>query len=245
MMKHLYITTAVALAALAGLVVALKCHAQAVNSRPSVWRVGMEVSPAQVVRTGVDHWFTSGPIPDDVFARMRGKSYPAGCTVPRSSLRYLRLLHYDAEGRVKTGEMVCNRRIAADLVAIFKQLYTHKYPIESIRLIDDFDASDERSMRANNSTSFCYRTVKGSKKLSAHATGMAVDINALYNPYYKRHSNGRETVQPANAKRYCDRRAQFPYKIVEGDLLHRLFTSHGFQWGGAWRSVKDYQHFEK
>jgi len=52
-------------------------------------------------------------------------------------------------------------------------------------------------------------------------------------------------VQPANAREYCRRDARFPYKIERGDLLHRLFVQHGFRWGGAWRSVKDYQHFEK
>jgi hypothetical protein len=24
-----------------------------------------------------------------------------------------------------------------------------------------------------------------------------------------------------------------------------LFIQHGFKWGGNWRTVKDYQHFEK
>ena len=28
------------------------------------------------------------------------------------------------------------------------------------------------------------------------------------------------------------------------DEAYRLFTAAGFRWGGAWRSVKDYQHFE-
>jgi hypothetical protein len=32
---------------------------------------------------------------------------------------------------------------------------------------------------------------------------------------------------------------------VKGDLLYRLFINHGFEWGGNWRSKKDYQHFEK
>jgi hypothetical protein len=100
-------------------------------------------------------------------------------------------------------------------------------------------------MRANNSTCFCYRTVKGSNKLSAHARGMAVDINALYNPYYRRSRNGKVTVQPSNALKYCDRSASFPYKIDRNDLLYKLFIKHGFRWGGAWRTVKDYQHFEK
>ena len=43
---------------------------------------------------------------------------------------------------------------------------------------------------------------------------------------------------------YADRSKQYRYKIVKGDLLHRLFLKHGFTWGGAWRTMKDYQHFE-
>lgn len=188
--------------------------------------------------------FSVSVIPDNVFARMQGKSYPKGCPIRRSDLRYLRLLHVDRNGKVKHGEMVCNKAIANTVLDIFKELYIHKYPIESVRLIDDFDANDEKSMRANNSSCFCYRAVKGSKKLSAHARGLAVDINTLYNPYYKKSRNGKVTIQPATGSRYLDRNATFPYKITRGDLAWRLFTSHGFKWGGSWKSVKDYQHFE-
>jgi hypothetical protein len=220
-------------------------QAQSVQKTTKEWKAGVIVSAEEVERTGLEQWFVQQPIPDAVFARMQGKSYPAGCPIPRSSLRYLKVLHYDGDGRVRMGEMVCNRLIADDLVSIFKELYRHRYPIQSMRLIDDFDAVDERSMRANNSTCFCYRTVKGSNKLSAHARGMAVDINALYNPYYRRSRSGKVTVQPANALKYCNRSASFPYKIDRSDLLYKLFVKHGFRWGGAWRTVKDYQHFEK
>ncbi|MGI6243531.1 MAG: M15 family metallopeptidase [Prevotella sp.] len=220
-------------------------RAQSVQRPSKEWKAGTEVSAKMVERTGLGQWFVQQPIPDAVFARMQGKSYPAGCTIPRSSLRYLKVLHYDGDGHVRMGEMVCNRLIADDLVSIFKELYQHRYPIQSIRLIDDFDAVDERSMRANNSSCFCYRKVKGSKKLSAHARGMAVDINALYNPYYRRSRSGKVTVQPSNALKYCNRSASFPYKIDRNDLLYKLFIKHGFRWGGAWRTVKDYQHFEK
>lgn len=92
---------------------------------------------------------------------------------------------------------------------------------------------------------FCYRVVRGSKKLSAHAKGMAVDINTLYNPCVRRSRSGKLTVQPSVAAKYADRRGSFPYKIERGDLVWKLFTSRGFKWGGAWKSVKDYQHFEK
>ena len=73
---------------------------------------------------------------------------------------------------------------------------------------------------------------------------MAIDINPLYNPYYKL-SNGKETIQPATGKPYLDREAEFPYKIIKGDICHRLFTTNGFKWGGSWTSLKDYQHFER
>ena len=112
-------------------------------------------------------------------------------------------------------------------------------------LPDEYDADDERQMRANNSSCFCYRTIAGSKTLSKHATGMAVDLNTLYNPYVRRRANGTLFVQPANAKKYCNRQATFPYKITKKDLAYQLFTKHGFRWGGSWPKYKDYQHFDK
>jgi hypothetical protein len=189
--------------------------------------------------------FSSQPIPDSVFQRMQGRSWPEGCTIRRADLRYLRLSHYDAEKRQHVGEMVCNKAIADDLLDIFRELYRQQYPIQRIRLIDDYDASDERSMLDNNSSCFCYRRISGTTKLSKHAQGMAVDINTLYNPYVRTGKNGRRIVEPATATKYVDRRKSFPYKIVKGDLLHRLFLQHGFKWGGSWRTMKDWQHFEK
>ena len=189
--------------------------------------------------------FSVQPIPDSVFLRMQGRSWPEGCAVRRADLRYLRLSHFDAEKNEHVGVMVCNKVIANDLLEIFRELYRQKYPIQRIRLIDDYEAEDERSMRDNNTSCFCYRKVSGTTKLSKHATGMAVDVNTLYNPYVRTGKNGRRIVEPATAVKYVDRSKSFPYKIVKGDLLYRLFIRHGFKWGGSWRTVKDWQHFEK
>lgn len=189
--------------------------------------------------------FSVSLLSDSLFARMQGRSYPEGCTVPRSDLRHVRVLHVDAQGMVHKGELVCNKAIAQDLVDIFRQLYQARYPIEKIRLIDDYEADDEQSMSDNNTSSFCYRTVSGTKKLSKHALGMAVDINTRYNPYVRKGADGRQLISPDNGRPYADRRKSYPYKIVKGDLLYRLFIQHGFQWGGNWRTMKDYQHFEK
>jgi hypothetical protein len=188
--------------------------------------------------------FSVDTLTDAVFQRMLGRSYPEGCTVRRSDLRYLRVRHYDKDGQVHEGELVCHQKISRQLIDIFQRLYEARYPIERISLIDDYDADDEQSMRANNTSCFCYRTVAGSKKLSKHAQGLAIDINPLYNPYVKQCKDGSLKVQPLTGRKYTQRRASFPYKIEKGDLCHRLFLEHGFTWGGAWRTQKDYQHFE-
>lgn len=190
--------------------------------------------------------FRVDTLSDDVFNRMKGKSYPEGCQLPRSELRLISVLHYDAEKRVQKGEMVCNKAIAHDLIDIFRQLYEARYPIERMTLIDDYDADDERSMAANNTSCFCYRQVTGSKHLSKHALGLAVDINPLYNPYVKRSADGKhDIVSPAAGAQYANRRKASPYKLEKQDLCYRLFLEHGFKWGGNWNSLKDYQHFER
>jgi hypothetical protein len=87
--------------------------------------------------------------------------------------------------------------------------------------------------------------VSGSKNLSRHGRGLAIDINPLYNPYIKySKKDGHQIVEPVTGKPYVNRKADFPYKITTSDLCYKLFIKHGFSWGGAWRTMKDYQHFE-
>ncbi len=188
--------------------------------------------------------FTSEEIPDEVFARMAGKSYKEDCTVPREDLCYLRISCVGADGSAYIGEMVAAADLAEDLLDIFRQLYEAGYPIERMQLIDDYDASDQASMEANNTTCFNFRQIAGSTKLSNHSLGRAVDINPLYNPYVKKTANGT-IYDPPVAEAYADRDKDFPYKIDHDDLCYQLFTVHGFTGGGDWNSVKDYQHFEK
>lgn len=189
--------------------------------------------------------FTSTSIPDSVWQTMQGKSWHDNPYIKRSDLRYLRISHYDLEGRTHVGEMICNKLIAEKLLAIFRELYQAHYPIQQMRLPDVYDADDERQMRANNTSCFCYRNISGQKNLSKHARGLAVDINTLYNPYVRYNKkDGSQIVEPATAKKYANRKADFPYKITRYDLCYKLFTKYGFSWGGAWRSLKDYQHFE-
>lgn len=209
------------------------------------WIAGRQVSLADVEKFGLENCFAASEIDDFTFSRMRGKSYKSGCTIARSDLRYVKVLHYTAGGKIMTGEIVCNKSISNDLVEIFRALFKAKYPIESIVLVDEFDADDIRSMQANNTSCFNFRRVEGSKTLSNHSRGTAIDINPLYNPCVTRRRNGTTSVSPATGKKYADRTKHFDYKIDTTDKCYREFIKHGFTWGGNRRSKKDYQHFEK
>ncbi|MBR1657458.1 MAG: M15 family metallopeptidase [Synergistaceae bacterium] len=187
--------------------------------------------------------FKISEIDEATFARMKGKSYKDDCPIPLGDLRLLHVLHKDLEGNTHKGELVCNVYIASDVLEIFKALYEVGYPIERVRLVDEYNADDETSMRDNNSSCFNFRFISHTTRISKHGLGLAVDINTLYNPFVKE-VNGKRNVEPATAEEYTDRTKSFPYKIESGDLCYRLFTERGFEWGGEWKTVKDYQHFE-
>lgn len=224
-------------------------------------------SPAGVSSSGYEAEFFYEPLTEEVIARITGISYPvsqeAASTLPFSpvnivpdtgslavsyeDLRRLSLLYYDFQGEIRTGELICNKGIAQDLLEIFYELFLNEYQIEKIRLIDEYNGDDTASMLDNNTSCFNYRVVDGTDSLSKHALGCAIDINPFYNPYvvFNRNGSGETYISPAGSEIYADRSRDFPYKIDENDLCYRLFRDHGFTWGGNWNSSKDYQHFQK
>lgn len=187
--------------------------------------------------------FSYKPIDETLKARMLHKSYKPEADFSLNELVYIEVLHYDFKGEIRTGELVVNRRIADKVLAIFTELFDAKYPIEKLRLIDDYDADDDRSMADNNSSAFNYRTIAGTDKLSNHAMGMAIDINPLYNPYIQVR-DGNTNIYPANGHIYTNRSLNNPYFIHKNDVCYNCFIKHGFTWGGEWDPSKDYQHFE-
>lgn len=138
------------------------------------------------------------------------------------------------------GELIVARKLAQEVLDIFYELFEGGYEIEKIRLVDEYDADDERSMADNNSSAFNYRVVAGTNTISAHSYGRAIDINPLINPYIV-----GDKVMPANAAEYADRDKAFDHKIDRTDLCYCIFRRHGWKWGGDWNNSKDYQHFYK
>ena len=126
--------------------------------------------------------FWVSEIDEATFARMKGKSYKDNCPIPLEDLRYLHVLHKDLKGVTHGGELVCNKYIAEDVLEIFRALFLADYPVERVRLVDEYDADDETSMRDNNSSCFNFRFISHTTRISKHGLGLAVDINTLYNP---------------------------------------------------------------
>ncbi len=176
--------------------------------------------------------------------RINGKSYGKNCDVPYEELRYVRVLHWGFDNQTHTGEMIVNKAIAEDVTEIFAELYEAKYPIERMELVDEYDADDNTSMAANNSSAFNYRVIEGTKRISLHSYGMAIDINPLYNPYVHE-VDGERTVTPVEGAMYEDRSLDCPYYIHAEDICYQAFIKRGFTWGGDWKNTKDYQHFQK
>ena len=193
--------------------------------------------------------FSIEPISEKIKERIIGKSFPKeGARVSINDLRYLKVNHYDANGNIKHGEIIVNVAIAEDVISIFKELFSIKYPIESVKLVDDFNADDELSMRSNNSSGFLHRKVKGTRSFSKHSYGRAIDINPLYNPCFSIDKNSKTgykvgTLQPATSSKYVSRKIKYPYTITEEVV--RIFKMYAFRCGGDWITMKDYQHFEK
>ena len=183
--------------------------------------------------------FAYSDLSDDIIDKIIGVSYIENDNVFLEDLSYIQVTHWGFDDKEHIGEIIVNSKVAEDIVEIFKELYEAKFPIEKIRLIDEYGADDDLSMMDNNSSSFCYREVAGSNKLSNHSYGIAIDINPVQNPYIK-----GNVLLPSNGEEYLDRENIRKGMITEGDPCYNAFVSRGWTWGGHWNSLKDYQHFE-
>ncbi len=180
------------------------------------------------------------PLPDWVIAKMKRHSWREECPVPLEDLRYLYLKHWGYDGKVHNGRLVVHKQVADDVVAIFNTLFQHRFPIEKMKLIEDYKGSDENSMEDNNTSAFNCREVTGKPGVfSKHSYGLAIDINPLINPYIV-----KGKVLPPGGKKYINRTKKAKGMIVKGDIVCTSFIKRDWIWGGSWQNIKDYQHFQ-
>jgi len=174
-----------------------------------------------------------------VDSRMTLAAAIAGTKAPPEVIAQLCLVdvrYYSFDGRRHQGQLVVHRAVRQDVVEIFQIIDNTRFPVGKAVPIVAYRWSDAASMRDNNTSAFNYRTVAGTKRLSRHALGLAVDINPFLNPVVYDH--GR--ISPRGAV----------YRPGEHGVLTREhpvvreFLSRGWQWGADFKTMKDYHHFD-
>jgi hypothetical protein len=178
------------------------------------------------------------PAPADVLDR---STWDPACPVAAEDLAYVRLAFWGFDAQRHTGELLVNRTVARDIVSVFRRLYAERFPFEELRITQRSELDAPPTGDGNTTGSFVCRPTTGSTTTySQHAYGLAIDLNPFQNPYVK-----GDLVLPELASTYLDRDDVRPGMIAPDGAVVRAFAEIGWSWGGAWSSLKDYQHFSQ
>ena len=168
----------------------------------------------------------------------------SGTKAPQNIIDQLVLIdveYYSTDDKLHRGQLLLNRSIEKDIAAIFDSIKTLRFPVAQAIAIVAFDWDDNLSMAANNTSSFCYRKVQGSKTLSLHAKGMAVDINPFFNPVIWKPPYKNRPVEPENAQY----NKEVPGTLYPGHPVAEEFLKRQFVWGYDFSKYYDIHHFQK
>jgi hypothetical protein len=178
---------------------------------------------------------TVAPVPADVLAR---STWQPKCPVTAAQLRYLTVSFWGFDGRAHTGELIVNTTFADRVTTVFRALFNARFPIEEMRITTKAELDAAPTGDGNTTSGFVCRPAVTQTRWSAHASGLAIDVNPFCNPYLK-----GDLVLPELASSYLDRRNRRPGMIFPGDATVRAFAAIGWSWGGDWTSPRDLQHF--
>jgi len=162
-------------------------------------------------------------------------SYRAGCPVAPAQLRTLVVSYWDFRGRSLTGRIVVAKRVAEEVVTVFRRLWNARFPLRRLRPVSVYGGNDDASMAADNSSGFNCRFVEGATRWSMHALGEAIDINPVENPYVR-----GSRVEPTAGRAFTNRSRVGRGMATRDGVLVRAFAAIGWSWGA---SFGDYQHF--
>jgi hypothetical protein len=126
------------------------------------------------------------------------------------------------------------------VVRAFRSLFEQGFPIEEMRLPTTADLTAAPTGDGNDTAAFVCRAARGQKRFSAHAYGLAVDVNPFHNPLVR-----GDLVLPELAGAYRDRSWVRAGMLLPGSPAVRAFTREGWTWGGTFSRPKDYQHFSR
>lgn len=193
------------------------------------------IANSKLSSAGFEYKITT--IPPNVQKLMRKYIWHPGCPVSLQDLAYVKLSYWGMDHKKHIGFLIINKRLATEVVDIFREIYQQQFPIERMEPIPFNTAV------ATNDTSayYCRAKREHPNGYSLHSYGYAIDINTLINPYIR-----FNIVLPLEGKSYLDRTKPIPGMIIRGDKVYQIFIKHGWHWGGDFKGpAKDYMHFEK
>jgi len=161
-------------------------------------------------------------------------------------LRIVPVEFYNQDKELAKGEVVVHMALVEDIKKLFSLIKREQFPITSANPIhlDLYQWSDAKSMAADNTSAYNFRTISGAKVLSYHALGRAIDINPKCNPYV-RDLKQKIFIDPPGSRYSPESRCALSWQNPSGAKIIRLMQGLGWNWGGSWENPKDYQHFEK
>lgn len=178
---------------------------------------------------------TNDAVPEEVAAR---STWSPACPVTLDELRYLTVTYWGFDGEHHRGELLVNAGAADAMITVFRALDEQRFPIEEMRVVDAPELDLPPTGDGNNTSAFVCRASTGSSSWSQHAYGLAIDVNPFQNPYVN-----DDLVVPELASAYLDRSRTAPGVLHDGDSVVAAFAAVGWQWGGQWNALSDYQHF--
>lgn len=148
-----------------------------------------------------------------------------GTNIVTTALPWPLRLAWDMD--VSVGSIRCHRLVVRDLLSIFQAIWSHERLAVKQQVGFDshttaeYDSLTLAKIQADGLDLFggcyVYRNKRGSKNLSTHAWGIAIDLNPVGNPF------GEVGDMPE-------------WVVAE-------FESRGWVWGGRWKK-RDDQHYQ-
>ena len=175
------------------------------------------------------------PAPKRVVDR---STWKPGCPVARGELAWLRLTFWGFDAERHTGELLVHASAVHDLDAVFRRLWQARFPMEQVVIVESLDLEAPPTGDGNGTGGFVCRPTTGGTSFSQHAYGLAVDVNTFQNPYWN-----AGLVIPERASAYLTRERVRPGMVTADGPVVAAFADIGWEWGGAWSTLKDYQHF--
>ena len=184
---------------------------------------------------------------DENYAKqMQEITYQKECPVSLDDLRIVNVKYLGFDDNEHFGDIVVHKDISLEVSQIFEELLAINYPIRKIFPIEKYNGDDFESIEDDNTSAFNCRKAEGSTKYSKHSYGKAIDINPLENPYvYKDGTTSHKDSVKYLIREENNDSIENKAVLTSSSQAVQIFKKYGWKWGGDWKNIKDYQHFNK